>query len=520
MIKLWVLCVIALPLSTLAQGEPWLYPEPDTQAETLYGTTLEDFLSALTPDAMPPRQMPPLILFEGLENISTDPNTILELRKRGLTPTVRLNAQSLPLLKAIQAAHAPVILTGRRSFHPPEKNIPYSLAGTPEDWAHTYPDFIKVPPKWKQTPCPTLEQGWQMESEHLRQQWQAIKDENIEVDALWLDYEGEPNTANHLACAMCWRCQDQIPHEVLQDEQTFLAWKRTRWIQLISNYYAKPFLDIFPEASMTNWSYVLSTQAHQPANWLGNPRPLSGTSHINTTNPVAYGTDFAYERLAKQHPPKNQSDIDRLYTQAILEQVFADAQNRKNINPAMRAAPWVAQWVIHTDNPEHPVMSQAAYRECLRHIWLSALAGMQVFNPRYKGYTHRAMLEVQDAIAVYKELFPYAQIIHQGTPAFYQWDTLHTTQPIIISALRHKNKLLVRTTNLSKEAQTVRLQWDDNHASTSILAPSGGHYHLMDIIDNQAYLNTTDHQSLDRKTNHTTIPEHSLTSDRLNQPSQ
>ena len=132
-------------------------------------------------------------------------------------------------------------------------------------------------------------------------------------------------------------------------------------------------------------------------------------------------------------------------------QASVDAQNRALKAPYLHAVPWVARWVRDLDDRRTPVMSRAAYREALRHLWLRGTAAMQVFNPLLSSHPAESLAEVQDAVAVYDELLAWRDLLDHGEVMNYQVPG-PDDQGLLWSGLRTANTALVRLYPLGEHA--------------------------------------------------------------------
>jgi hypothetical protein len=146
--------------------------------------------------------------------------------------------------------------------------------------------------------------------------------------------------------------------------------------------------------------------------------------------------------------------VDRTYLHVLLRQPSVDARNRARKAPYLHAVPWVARWVRDLEDRLTPVMSRAAYREALRHLWLRGTAAMQVFNPLRDTHPAQSLAEVQDAVAVYDELLASRVFLERG-------EVMNDAVPgpvdhgLLWSGLRTAEAALVRVYPLAPEAPTT-----------------------------------------------------------------
>ena len=358
---------------------------------------------------------------------------------RGITQHLPLTPSALEAARRLQEANAPVILMDGRNGA-----WPYDLEKDKAQWAHQYPDSLKISPHWRDLPSPTLFRGWAVAADQLRATLNRFRQAGITVDALWLDHENEPSQADYFAAILSPTTRALLPDQAVVDENAFRLYCRQLWVQLLSAYMAGPAREIFPRISVTNWVVTLSSVDKPVLGWMNEPHPPMGPTLFTATNPVAYGIDTAFLALWQKEYPLDQEHVDQFYTHILLRQVSADSANRQQQAPYMASLPWVGRWVVDHPDQKVPIMSRERYREALRHLWLRGIDGMQVFNPvQALNKVEMAVAEVQDVVAVYDEMLTYRDFLEKGTP-------IHLTYPAIQadgaiwSGLRLQEEAVVR----------------------------------------------------------------------------
>lgn len=442
--------------------------------------------------------MPPLVLFSHFQDSERwTEETLLAWLKRGVVPTPDLDEQAIDKLRLLERLGSPLILSGRKSFIYPESNWPYSLDTQDERWKHHIPTEATVPESWRNMPCPLANEGWEAAHQHVSTLAKAIAEEGYKLDGIWLDFENEPAVARYRAVLACKRCRTHIPPYALTNEDTFKQFRRTLWIERLGRYIADPVQMAFPEATITNWSYVLSTPEATPIHWTGMKRPHSLVPAMSATNPIAYGVNSALKWLT---PPNNSTGAQPIRQASfwlIMQQVMADAANRRIFHPQMKAIPFASRWVPEDRKNHLPCLQRDDYRECLRQLWLCGLAGMQVFEPTYPNYGYMSILEIEDQLAVYKEMLPAATLIRNGTPlaeALPEASSLHA----LWTGLRMGNTALIRTFSVDGEAHQISLNPFDHYPqashSVTLSAQARGRYFL--CIAQESGLKIYSHTSL------------------------
>jgi len=377
------------------------------------GPVPEDWLSAISQHVAPLRHARggrwPLVLWDQPDPATLDGSDVTMLLARGIVPHLRLDPSQIPLAARIAAAGGPIVIVeGRAGVWP------YDLAGPPERWAHQFPEDAGVPPDWRRLPVPTRIDGWRVAADRMRSILEQFRAANVTVDAIWLDYEGEPSAASYEAALRSERARGEIPPRALASEDAWFGYTRRLWMSLLSDYVAAPARDVFPAVSITNWIASVSSRRCPVVGWTGRAHPVQGPTLFTESNPVAYAIDRAYAAQWPRRAPAKQSLVDAFYTHVMLRQVSADACNRLRDAPQVGAVAWVSRWVPDLDDASIPVMSRAAYREALRHLWLRGVDAMEVFNQRRPGFIPMALVEVQDAAVVYDEMLAYRRFLDEG----------------------------------------------------------------------------------------------------------
>lgn len=378
----------------------------------------------------------PMILWEGLGYDPLPVETHRALLARGIVQNIRLDEKMIPAALALQQAGAPVIMM-QGSGGP----WPAQLAGKPELWAHELPPGEK--PR-RLHACPAVFTGWAIEADRIRQTLGKFKEAGVTVDAVWMDWEGEPmDSAGYDQAVQCERCRRTLPPSVLRDER---AWRRYCFqlsFDLLGAYLAGPVREIYPSCSLTNWALVVSTPERPVRPWYPvGARPPMVPSLFNATNPIVYGNTVFISKLGLELF-KDQEQVDQAYFHLLVRQVSDDAANRAAWRPELKCFPWVSRWCPDDMDPAIPIMSRERYREALRHVWLRGADGMQVFQPRRPGYMHIVVTEVEDAVSVYDEMLAFRAILEGGT-------VLNTAVPaladpgVVWSGVRSGDRAVVR----------------------------------------------------------------------------
>ncbi len=126
---------------------------------------------------------------------------------------------------------------------------------------------------------------------------QKFKDAGVRVDAVLVDYEGDPYPWPHLfrQLSHCRRCRQELPAAVVQNESAWRDYAWTQYVGLYDTYFAKPILEVFPDALVTNW-HVVHSSREVPVRYFVNDisLPELHPQYFTATNPIAYASDAAW----------------------------------------------------------------------------------------------------------------------------------------------------------------------------------------------------------------------------------
>ncbi len=359
------------------------------------------------------------------------------LLARGLTQHIAMDEAMIPLAKALQDAGAPVIM-----MQGVAGDWPASLAGDPGAWQHRFdPGFS---PRGPLHACPAIATGWAVNADKIRATLRKFKEAGVTVDAVWMDWEGEPIAGagpdGYAQALHCARCRATLPPGALASEAAYDAYLWRRYLDLAGGYLAAPVEEVFPKCLTTNWRAALSTPERPQRSWPDRVLPPVIPPFFTATNPVAYGNTLFW----KPGTPLDREHVDQFYTRILLNDVSNDTANRLLWAPERKSIPWVCRWCPDDEDPKIPAMSRERYREVLRHLWLRGVADMQVFNPVYPGHEETAVGEVQDAVAVYDEMLEYRDFLEKGEPLCLD---APAADGVLWSGLRLEDRAVVRVFN-------------------------------------------------------------------------
>jgi hypothetical protein len=372
---------------------------------------------------------------------------IRELKKRGLTQWIPPDERYIPFALALQEQDAGVIMMQGQAFNGPPDQVPSSMHVLPEGY-----QALPRPGQQPVFPCPLVLDGWVLTQQQLRETFRKFKEAGVRIDAVWLDWEIEPDwrDAQWDEARHCSRCRAQFPPGVLDDQQLYRRFIEQWRVQLFSAYVAAPILEQYPHVSLTNWEEILSTPGHPTPSWSGYrawvPKDLG---MFTAANPVAYGNTIwkKYNWKDEWGWPLDAAHMDRLYTSVMLNQISVHERNAMLVSPWKQSIPWVDRFCADDRDPAIPILTRPRYREILRHCWLRGADGMQIFNPLWfkedPAKLAIATEELEDAVAVYDELLAYREFLDRGV--VMNTDTLAPTYDgAVWSGLRLDGEAVVR----------------------------------------------------------------------------
>ena len=198
---------------------------------------------------------------------------------------------------------------------------------------------MPIPKQWEQMPVITQLKGWQIASNTMRNTYQSFHKAGIKLNAVWLDYEGEPSVNHYSASKNDPLSKSSVPSKALENEYHFHQYKRQLWVILTSSYFAAAAREAYPACSVTNWTYCLSSPEDPVLGWYGSKQPPMGVNLFTATNPVAYGmaTSLLNSKLAFKS--MSQDEVNRFYFNLILRQASANKKRRAGmrVRPAIQA---------------------------------------------------------------------------------------------------------------------------------------------------------------------------------------
>lgn len=396
--------------SPLSAAEPELLQETSRQraAELKAGPWIDIIEREIPPLENDPGDRMPMIMWHGVGFQPLSPREIEVLHARGLCQHLQLAESMIPAAKALQQAGMPVILMEGRT-----DSWPYSLG---KDWMHQFdasfpqPWFGKEDASQWHGACPHRIDGWKVLAIQTKQRLRKFREAGVRVDAVLVDYEGDPYPWSHLFDQLrhCKRCRQELPAEILHEKAAWRDYSWKQYVALYDEYFAKPIREVFPECLVTNWHVVFSSESDPVRYFVRNTNlPELKPAYFSATNPIAYASDTVWHQLWDPSQTATQTSVDAFYREQIIQQVATDKRNRDAEQAGnVRSIPWVARVcrIADSDQPAVPIMSRSRYRDALCELWEMDVHSMQVFNPMHEKYEELALIELQDAVVAYDKM--------------------------------------------------------------------------------------------------------------------
>lgn len=407
-----------------------------------------------------------------------------ELKSRGLLPVMALKAEywikpeeidkTIAKCHAIAAAGFPVeiqmigvlnayLLPDRKLVrHPdaPEKDKKDAVGG--------------------RIPCLVMKDGWKARADHIRKLMKKFKTAEVPIAAVWYDYEGHPHPWNGIfeANGNCPACRKQCPPGVLDDRARFMAWVFDLRAQTLSEAFAKPVKEVFPDAKVGFYGYKVSSKEHPVVSSIGVCLPPSKTNpkEIDVSMPVCYAQYQIAKRFFNSDWPISAEALDVIYFTCMLREM-SNAQ--PNLRKDQELIPFVSSLQAYKKALDFPRVSSQIYEEFLRHAIMRGARGFYCFNaaPPYSSLPNY-YFELAKINNVYNEMFaPSVRgFLEGGTPINHSWPDPKDQNAIVWSGLKKGDEALIRIVTFAPSAVTVGICPFRGKAITLIAPPEGATY--------------------------------------------
>ena len=362
------------------------------------------------------------------------------LAARGIVPEVPVGPGyapiSIALAQTLEAANMPVYLVF------PRYDV---IEGTVYQNATIFGNYTDpASGQTYQYPClpladPSLGAQW------VHDQLLPLQQAGIHVSGVMFDDEsflqpwagGLFNSQRDSACAAYY------PAGTFDTFQSFTEYIYNLRSTLEGQVLGDPVHQMFPGAVATDFGSFQSSSAVPFIDLRHNVYPPRQLDDTDAQVLALYNQSVL---LGYESPPAkaNVKWADRVYFSIWMRSVSSAASNRGD----KQLFSFVSSDVPGFDNPANLqfMMSRAAYKEALRHLWLRGVNSMWLFAGGDGGPTQAmaAFRMMDDSRAVYDGLLAYRNFLTQGTPMNVSVPDASGTQPIW-SGLKLGDQALVRT---------------------------------------------------------------------------
>ena len=373
---------------------------------------------------------------------------------RGIVPTVEMGwewnlAGALAMAKTLQEAGRPVHV-----LIPDCELIEKGVYADCTAWGEG-PDATRKGQtrKWPCLPLANSRAG----AERVKKALLPYKEAGIDLAAVWFDDEALPHPWN--GCFEAQRksdeCRKHYPQGVLDSFAAFNEYTYNLRTKLLVEVMATPVHELFPKALVGNYGeFASSTQV--PFEGRRPPRKLDPRLALM---PSAYANTCILPRYFKKDEEATQAKADLIYFHELLSTV---STCNANAAPGQLSIPYLSRYTPDNSDPRFLFpMTQARFREIVRHAFLRGADSIYIFN---LGYPTRPQLvtpafsfeSVEDVRAVYDELLAHREFLDAGEPMNFAVPKLYATDPLW-SGLRLKDKCLVRAYTLGETAAKVEV---------------------------------------------------------------
>jgi len=362
-----------------------------------------------------------------------------QLAARGIVPTVEMGWEWTPegamaMAQTLQEAGRPVnILLPRVDLieGTAYADCPIQVEG---------PDASRggANRKW---PCLALAEP-EKTAEWLGEQLKPYRDAGIKVAGLWFDDECLPHPWNG-----CWEaqrsteeCRRAYPAGILDTFDAFRKWADPLKAELFTKGTAA-IRGLFPGIRIGCYGDTFSGR--------------DGRFGLDAQMPSAYANTVDPPQ-AFADKPLTQEAIDRFYFTNLLG--IVSAANRA-LGPGKLSIPYLSRYVPDNGDPKYAFpMSQARYRELVRHVLLRGASSLYLFNLGYPGSPVSAEFSfesIEDVRVVYDELLEHREFLDKGEPMNFDGPT---EAGVVWSGLRLKDRCLVRVGTLGNAPGAVTIE--------------------------------------------------------------
>lgn len=312
----------------------------------------------------------------------------------------------------------------------------------------------------------------------LKHTLKTYQDLGIPIAAYWSDHEGQPNPWNGTYFAFRDNAENKaklIKPEMTKSKSIFGEYTSKLKTQIFKEVFVDTFSQISPKTMWGNYCYVDSTK-NMPAvdinNHKSNPNQIP-----DDINVVRMHNVYAYGRILHRYIKPDEittKKVDRIFYHMMLKTFSSSVRNTPKEKTII---PYIGPYVDQRENYDIP-MSQPAYRELLRHIWLRGADSMFVFavhrktDPSKNNSALQSLKTVEDTRMIMDEVLAYREFLEHGQAIHFTWPS-PTDTGVVWSALQLKDKVLVRYVTLGDPVKSFIITVFDNQSHTLTATPQG-----------------------------------------------
>lgn len=328
------------------------------------------------------------------------------------------------------------------------------------------------------------------------------------IAGLWADYEGQPHPwngtydanadANYPARA--YYAAMHVDPTVLNSKlDTFLPYTADLKYALMDQSARQALTDVYGSAAMFgNYGNYASSTATPYQDLNGTPYPTNALKAGTVAQPALYANTVRLPAYFAPDEQITQGKVDDIHWFLLMRSFSTSAANDA---PGQLTVPYVSSFVNDinlTSNPELAPfvnwgMSDATYKEFLKHIWLRGADGMSTFNPYSTsgGYmtADNSLRQIANVSAVLDEMLNYRDFLDAGSPMTFAFDSaVNYNARTIWSGLSRDTDAIVQVTSIdgstgpasfSAFGQNFNLPAKANTGVTYYIT-SAGDYHRVD----------------------------------------
>lgn len=447
-------------------------------------------------------------------------NELTALKKRGVVPVIGLKAEynvrpeitekQIQECEAIAAAGFPVhiqMIGGLDLYRMPDG----SKARHTDSLDKEKKDAVG-----QEFPCLVIKEGWKARADHIRKLMRKLKDADVQVTAVWYDYEAHPHPWNGIMehSKRCPSCQKEIPAEALQSFNHFVGWACDLRDQALVEGFAKPVREVFPKARIGFYGFRPSTKKYPLLGGERNP------AEIDVAMPSCYARANMLGAFYHVGWGLTRTETDPLF---FLEELNRISGITANLRQDQVLIPFVCTWSERKWNMKRSGKRKGdnaisrkclLYREFLRHTLLRGAKGFYCFNvaPPYGSmanyYNDLAEINsVLDEMSVFADFFDGGEVITHESPVLATeksvdkdwtnprvkntetWSRMGVVDgirklfpvpkrkaPVVWSGIRKGGKALIRVVALGNEARFTHITPFLDMTVKVIAPPSGKTY--------------------------------------------